>query len=95
MSARIKGSRLLFTDKLILRLEICSKQFWLSYKSPFEENNLSYTSGPRRVSITRRDGPLAGIPAQYDDYNLVFQVEIDRVVLLVNGIERPIVLFAA
>ena len=64
-------------------------------KEPFEENNLSYTSGPRRVSITRRNVTLAGIPAQYDDYNLIFQVEIDRVMLLVDGIESPIVLFAA
>ena len=64
-------------------------------EEPFQPNNLSYTSGPRKISITRRNKPLAGIPAQYDDYNLVFQVEIYRVVLLVNGIESPIVLLQA
>ncbi len=46
-----------------------------------------------KISITRRNRPLAGIAAQYDDYNLVFQVEIYRIVLLVNGIESPVILF--
>ena len=46
-----------------------------------------------KISITRRNRPLAGIAAQYDDYNLVFQVEIYRIVLLVNGIENPIIRF--
>lgn len=44
-------------------------------EEPFQLNNFSFTSGPRRVSITRRNKPLAGIQTQYDDYKLVFQVE--------------------
>lgn len=39
---------------------------------PFELANLSYTSGPRRVSITRRNVPLAGIPTQYNEYTIDF-----------------------
>ena len=60
---------------------------------PFQQNNLSFTMGPRRVSITRRNVPLADIPAQYDDYNMVFIAELYRVVLLINGLEKPIVLW--
>nr|YP_010933429.1 hypothetical protein RMD90_pgp030 [Streptosarcina arenaria]YP_010933451.1 hypothetical protein RMD90_pgp008 [Streptosarcina arenaria]WKT08830.1 hypothetical protein [Streptosarcina arenaria]WKT08831.1 hypothetical protein [Streptosarcina arenaria] len=56
---------------------------------------LSYTEGPQRPGVTRRTQPLDGIPTAQQDYNVVFLFQLYRAVLLINGLERPIVLFKA
>lgn len=54
--------------------------------------NIYYTDGLRRGSITRRTTPIGGTPAQQQDYRTDFKVKLTRVVLHVNGLERPEVL---
>lgn len=62
-------------------------------KEPFAPENLSFTEGRKRDPITRREAPLGGVDAYVQDYNEVFPLKLYRVVLLVNGLEKPIVLF--
>ena len=62
-------------------------------EEPFIERNLSVTFGRKRESITRCTKPLGNTPVYVQDYNQSFRVQLYRAVLLVNGLERPIVFY--
>jgi uncharacterized protein YoxC len=61
----------------------------------WDENDLTYTLGNRRDSITRRSSSLDNIEPKTDNYNAVFKLTIFKVSLLVNGLERQIILYQA
>jgi hypothetical protein len=61
----------------------------------FDPSNVSFTVGRKRKTVTGRSTPLQGIRFQQDDYNSIFPLELYRVVLMINGLESPIVLFQA
>lgn len=60
---------------------------------PFDENNLSVTEGRNRKSITRRTTSLDGVPPFVQNYNEHFRVNLYRVVIQVNGLARPILIY--
>lgn len=59
----------------------------------WDQSDITITDGGRRGSITRRNKPLINIEPFVENYNDVFKVKLYRVVLLINGLRKPIILF--
>lgn len=59
---------------------------------PFLERNLSITFGRNRINQTKRSKPLGDIKINEMDYQSSFSVKFYKAVLLVNGLEKPIIL---
>ncbi len=59
---------------------------------PFEVENLSITDQINRVNKTKRSVPLSTIEPNKINYQEDFKVEFYKAVLLVNGLESPIIL---
>ena len=59
---------------------------------PFEVRNLSITEQRNRVNITKRSIPLSTVGLNKLNYQEDFNVELYKAVLLVNGLESPIIL---
>jgi len=59
----------------------------------YDEKCFSFTTGRDRTSITRRKDPLSKLEPQTVNYREPFHAELYRVVLLVNGLERPLVIY--
>lgn len=59
----------------------------------FNENNLSFTEGRNRAIFNRRKKPLDGIKPFSQDYSRDFKVNLYRVVLQVNNLERPVLIY--
>lgn len=60
---------------------------------PFDINNLSVTEGRNRKPITRRTRALAGVQPLVQDYQANFRVNLYRVVIQVNGLEKPVLIY--
>lgn len=58
----------------------------------FSEKNLSWTEGRERINPYRREAPLDSIPPSPDLTESNPVMVLHRVVLLVNGVSRPILL---
>ncbi len=59
---------------------------------PFEAENLSITEQRNRVNTTKRSVPLSTIGQNKINYQEDFKVEFYKAVLLINGLESPIVI---
>jgi methyl-accepting chemotaxis protein len=53
-------------------------------------DDISYTEGKQRPSITRRSTPLGEYKTQQDNYNMEFPLTLFRTFILINGLESPI-----
>lgn len=56
----------------------------------YEERNLSITTGRARVNPSRRTTPLEGVDNNKVNYQTDIRMTLYRVVLMVNGLARPI-----
>lgn len=59
----------------------------------FDQANLSITSGRNRKPVTRRQRPLDGQVPEIQNYNEEFEVSLYRVVLQINGLPKPILIY--
>nr|QWE36188.1 hypothetical protein [Oedogonium capilliforme]QWE36193.1 hypothetical protein [Oedogonium capilliforme] len=59
----------------------------------FNEGCLSLTEGRKKSFITRRTIPLDNYEPVLDSYQTIFKVRLYRVVLLINGLPQPIIIF--
>lgn len=59
----------------------------------FDEKNLSFTEGRNRAIFNRRKTPLDGVKPFSQDYSRNFKVILYRVVLQVNNLERPVLIY--
>lgn len=62
-------------------------------EEPFEKKNLSLTYDRTRLNSTRRTATLDGIRTNTVDYKTDIKLRLFRVVLLVNGLASPLVVF--
>ena len=60
---------------------------------PYESRNLSITSARNRPNSTKRTTSLAGISINTVNYQTTITMKLYKVVLLVNGLSSPIVVF--
>lgn len=60
---------------------------------PFEETTLTYSEGYKRPAKTKRTIPLDGVALNKATYNEKFTLKLYRIVLLVNGLTAPIVIY--
>lgn len=60
---------------------------------PYESRNLSITTARNRSNTTKRTTPLAGVPINTVSYQTTITVKLYKVVLLVNGLSSPIVIY--
>ena len=60
---------------------------------PYERRNLSLTTERDRSNSTRRTTPLAGVPPNTVNYQTTIVVKLYKVVLLVNGLPSPVVIY--
>ena len=58
----------------------------------FDPNYLSYTDGVKRENVVKRGTPLLGVSTNPVNYKKPSTQELFRVLLLVNGMEQPIVI---
>jgi ElaB/YqjD/DUF883 family membrane-anchored ribosome-binding protein len=59
----------------------------------WDEDDLTYTQGSRRLPITRRTSVLDNINPFIVNYNEVFKMKLFKITLLINGLEKPLLLF--
>lgn len=59
----------------------------------WDESDLTFTQGAKRLPITRRSNPLGDYQIDIEDYNTEFTIQIHRIALLINGLEKPIILY--
>jgi hypothetical protein len=62
-------------------------------KIEWSSHDLTYTKGRRRLSITRRSLPLSGVLPYENAYNETFTIKLFRVVFIVNGLEKPLLIY--
>ena len=58
-----------------------------------DEKNLSFTESRNRAIFNRRKKPLDGIKPFSQDYSRFFKVNLYRVVLQVNNLEKPVLIY--
>lgn len=59
----------------------------------WDEKDLTFTYGHRRSKITSRKIPLDDIFPNEVNYNQTFPLKLYKVVLLINGLEKPILIY--